>query len=241
MARQKLVDFLLTVDKQHVSDLVDILTDFGKGRGTLSATVKNVLISAKESNRPFTKKEIDLLLIEFQKYGGNTFANMVRSKNSLVSYHEILDDVFELLLSVGNTSQFTDEEKEQKIVSEKTEKKQPIITGQSSQKNKNGKEKVKINNATPTFTPTTTVVEKRELTPEEIKRAKKALKEARANYFSGNKAAKLSKSSKSTDKIIIKSDSKGNVEAIRQTKEQNDKAQKILKEIRESYYKDKKK
>ena len=132
-------------------------------------------------------------------------------------------------------------EKEQKIVREKTEKKQPIITGQSSQKNKNGKEKVKINNATPTFTPTTTVVEKRELTPEEIKRAKKALKEARANYFSGNKAAKLSKSSKSTDKIIIKSDSKGNVEAIRQTKEQNDKAQKILKEIRESYYKDKKK
>ena len=132
-------------------------------------------------------------------------------------------------------------EKEQKIVSEKTEKKQPIITGQSSQKNKNGKEKVKINNATPTFTPTTTVVEKRELTPEEIKRAKKALKEARASYFSGNKATKLSKSSKSTDKIIIKSDSKGNVEAIRQTKEQNDKAQKILKEIRESYYKDKKK
>lgn len=132
-------------------------------------------------------------------------------------------------------------EKEQKIVSEKTEKKQPIITGQSSQKNKNGKEKVKINNATPTFTPTATVVEKRELTPEEIKRAKKALKEARASYFSGNKATKLSKSSKSTDKIIIKSDSKGNVEAIRQTKEQNDKAQKILKEIRESYYKDKKK
>ena len=116
MARQKLVDFLLTLDKQHVSDLVDILTDFGKGRGTLSATVKNVLISAKESNRPFTKKEIDLLLIEFQKYGGNTFANMVRSKNSLVSYHEILDDVFKLLLSVGDTSQFTDEEKERKIV-----------------------------------------------------------------------------------------------------------------------------
>lgn len=132
-------------------------------------------------------------------------------------------------------------ERERQLQLEKTEKKQPIITGQSSQKNKNGKEKVKINNATPTFTPTTTVVEKRELTPEEIKRAKKALKEARASYFSGNKVAKLSKSSKSTDKIIIKSDSKGNVEAIRQTKEQNDKAQKILKEIRESYYKDKKK
>lgn len=116
MARQKLVDFLLTVDKHHVNDLVDILTDFSKGRGTLNATVKNVLISAKESNRSFTKKEINLLLIEFQKYGGNTFANVFRNKNNLVSYHEILDDVFKLLLSVGDTSQFTDEEKERKIV-----------------------------------------------------------------------------------------------------------------------------
>lgn len=130
MARQKLVDFLLTVDKQHVSDLVDILTDFGSGRIALNSTVKNVLISAKESNRPFAKKEIDLLLREFQKYGENTiyfstiyfssYTNMMRSimrsKNSLVSYHEILDNVFKLLLSVGNTSQFTDEEKEQKIV-----------------------------------------------------------------------------------------------------------------------------
>ena len=131
-------------------------------------------------------------------------------------------------------------ERERQLQLEKTEKKQPIITGQTSQKNKNGKEKVKINNATPTFTPTTTVVEKRELTPEEIKRAKKALKEARASYFSGNKSAKLSKSSKSTDKIIIKSDSKGNVEAIRHTKEESEKAQRILKEIRDSYYKNNK-
>nr|WP_314114453.1 hypothetical protein [uncultured Leptotrichia sp.] len=128
-------------------------------------------------------------------------------------------------------------EREQKLANERKEP----VTGQNSQKSKKGKEKVKISNATTTFTPTANVVEKRELTPEEIKRAKKALKEARASYFSGNKAAKLPKSSKSTDKIIIKSDRKGNVEAIRHTKEQSDKAQKILKEIRESYYKDKKK
>ena len=74
-----------------------------------------------------------------------------------------------------------------------------------------------------------------------MKRAKKALKAARASYFSGNKIAKPAKVPKSTDKITIKSDSKGNVEAVRHTKEQNDKAQKILKEIRESYYKDKNK
>ena len=122
-------------------------------------------------------------------------------------------------------------EREQKLANEKNERKEPV-TGQNSQKSKKGKEKVKISNVTTTFTPAANVVEKR---------AKKALKEARASYFSGNKAAKLPKSSKSTDKIIIKSDRKGNVEAIRHTKEQSDKAQKILKEIRESYYKDKKK
>ena len=100
MTRQELVDFLLTVDKQHIIDLVDIITDFGKGRSTLNSTVKDVLILAKESNRNFTKDEINLLLIEFQKYGGNTFANTLRSKDDLVSYHEILNDVFELLIGI---------------------------------------------------------------------------------------------------------------------------------------------
>ena len=114
MTRQELVDFLLTVDKQHIIDLVDIITDFGKGRSTLNSTVKDVLILAKESNRNFTKDEINLLLIEFQKYGGNTFANTLRSKDDLVSYHEILNDVFELL--IGNKNQLTNEEKEQKII-----------------------------------------------------------------------------------------------------------------------------
>ena len=114
MARQKLVDFLLTVDKRHIIDLVDIVTDFGNGRSTLNSSVKDVLIFAKESNRNFTNEEINLLLIEFQKYGGNTFANTLRSKDDLVSYHEILNDVFELL--TGNKNQLTNEEKEQKII-----------------------------------------------------------------------------------------------------------------------------
>lgn len=114
MARQELVDFLLTVDKQHIIDLVDIITDFGKGRSTLNSTVKDVLILAKESNRNFTKDEINLLLIEFQKYGGDTFANAIRSKDNLITYHEILNDVFELL--IGDKNQLTNEEKEQKII-----------------------------------------------------------------------------------------------------------------------------
>lgn len=114
MERQELVDFLLTVDKEHISDLVDIITDNGEGRSSLNSSVQDVLIFAKESNRDFTQEEIHLLLIEFQKYGGNTLVNTIRNKDNLVSYHEILNDVFVLL--IGNKNQLTDEEKEQKII-----------------------------------------------------------------------------------------------------------------------------
>ncbi|ERK48315.1 hypothetical protein [Leptotrichia wadei] len=139
------------------------------------------------------------------------------------------------------------EEKEKRITEERNERRQKaaeqkLQREQTAQDRQNKREKVKITNAAPVFTPEPEVIttEKHELTPEEVRKAKNALKEARASYFSGNKAAKPSKTSKNTDKIIIKSDSKGNVEAIRHTKEENAKAQRILKEIRDSYYKNSK-
>ncbi|MFC2737156.1 MAG: hypothetical protein ACFN25_03580 [Leptotrichia wadei] len=139
------------------------------------------------------------------------------------------------------------EEKEKRITEERNERRQKaaeqkLQREQTAQDRQNKREKVKITNAAPVFTPEpeVTTTEKHELTPEEVRKAKNALKEARASYFSGNKAAKPSKTSKNTDKIIIKSDNKGNVEAIRHTKEENAKAQRILKEIRDSYYKNSK-
>ena len=139
------------------------------------------------------------------------------------------------------------EEKEKRITEERNERRQKaaeqkLQREQTAQDRQNKREKVKITNAAPVFTPEpeVTTTEKHELTPEEVRKAKNALKEARASYFSGNKAAKPSKTSKNTDKIIIKSDSKGNVEVIRHTKEENTKAQRILKEIRDSYYKNSK-
>ena len=139
------------------------------------------------------------------------------------------------------------EEKEKRITEERNERRQKaaeqkLQREQTAQDRQNKREKVKITNAAPVFTPEpeVTTTEKHELTPEEVRKAQNALKEARASYFSGNKAAKPSKTSKNTDKIIIKSDSKGNVEAIRHTKEENAKAQRILKEIRDSYYKNSK-
>ena len=130
-------------------------------------------------------------------------------------------------------------ERERLLQQEKAEREKQSVVERKTPKVKDKKEKVRITDASSTYEPVPAPTVKRELTPEEIKRAKKALKAARASYFSGNKTAKPAKTPKSTDKIIIKSDSKGNVEAVRHTKEQNDKAQKILKEIRESYYKDK--
>ena len=139
------------------------------------------------------------------------------------------------------------EEKEKRITEERNERRQKaaeqkLQREQTAQDRQNKREKVKITNAAPVFTPEpeVTTTEKHELTPEEVRKAKNALKEARASYFSGNKAAKPSKTSKNTDKIIIKSDSKGNVEEIRHTKEENAKAQRILKEIRDSDYKNSK-
>ena len=139
------------------------------------------------------------------------------------------------------------EEKEKRITEERNERRQKaaeqkLQREQTAQDRQNKREKVKITNAAPVFTPEpeVTTTEKHELTPEEVRKAKNALKEARASYFSGNKAAKPSKTSKNTDKLIIKSDSKGNVEVIRHTKEENTKAQRILKEIRDSYYKNSK-
>ena len=108
-------------------------------------------------------------------------------------------------------------------------------------------EKVKIVDATQAHEPVPAapvVIVKRELTKEEIKRAKKALKEARASYFSGNKGPALAKSStKNKDKIVIRTDSKGNIELASNhtVKNKNDKAEKIIQEIKESYYKGKNK
>ena len=143
------------------------------------------------------------------------------------------------------------EAKEKRITEERNERRQTaaeqkLQRDQDKQDRQDKREKVKITNAAPVsvsepeVTAPAPVSEKRELTPEEIRRAKNALKEARASYLSGNKAAKPAKTPKNTDKVIIKSDSKGNVEAIRHTKEESEKAQRILKEIRDSYYKNNK-
>ena len=130
-------------------------------------------------------------------------------------------------------------EMEKYIIEKKPEKKQQAIETKPNVI-KEKKEKLRITDSVPVHEPVQAPVVRRELTKEELKRAKKALKEARASYYSGNKGSTFAKAPKTTDKIIIINTSRGNIEVAKHTpKETNDKADRVLKEIRDSYYKDK--
>ena len=143
---------------------------------------------------------------------------------------------------IGNKS-----DRNKLIIQKKPEKKQQIEEQKlQSSIVKEGALKVKIVDVTQDSesVPVAPVaVVKRELTKEEIKRARKALKEARASYYSGNKGSVLAKNStKNKDKIVIKPDGKGNIEVVsnQTVKNKNNKSEKIIQEIKDSYYKGKK-
>ena len=151
------------------------------------------------------------------------------------------------------------QEQQSQIVEDKSNKNKLIIQKSFEQKQqieepklqpsivKEKTAKVKIVDAVQSSEPVSSepvVVIKRELTKKELKQARKALKEARASYYSGNKGPALEKNSaKNTDKIVIKADGKGNIEVVtnRTVKNKNDKAEKIIQEIKDSYYKGKNK
>ena len=151
------------------------------------------------------------------------------------------------------------QEQQSQIVEDKSNKNKLIIQKSFEQKQqieepklqpsivKEKTPKVKIVDAVQNSEPVSSepvVVIKRELTKKELKQARKALKEARASYYSGNKGPALEKNSaKNTDKIVIKADGKGNIEVVtnRTVKNKNDKAEKIIQEIKDSYYKGKNK
>ena len=127
------------------------------------------------------------------------------------------------------------------VIQKKSEKQRKIVIQKFQSKITENPKKVRITdtvqNLEPVSEPVTIV--KRELTKQEIKQAKKALKEARASYYSGNKGPALAKNStKNTDKIVIKTDGKGNIQVVtnQTVKNKNHKSEKIIQEIKDSYY-----
>lgn len=112
----ELVDFLSNIDKSHIDELIDILTDFGSGRIALNSTVKDVLLNEKELSlcNTYSKEFIELIITEFQLYSGNSLINLIRK--NLVSYEETLNDVYTILCN--NSNQHSTQEKENHILQE---------------------------------------------------------------------------------------------------------------------------
>lgn len=112
----RLVDFLSNIDKSHIDELIDLLTDFGSGRIALNSTVKDVLLNEKELSlcNTYSKEFIELIITEFQLYAGNSLINLIRK--NLVSYEETLNYVYTILCD--NSNQHSIQEKENYILKE---------------------------------------------------------------------------------------------------------------------------
>lgn len=92
---------LLSAKPDEVDMLVDIITDFSRGRAGLDADIKKQLVQAKHSSRPagYEQQQLELLGHELQQFGGHSAMNLTRRflKKSAVPYAEIVNDVFQKL------------------------------------------------------------------------------------------------------------------------------------------------
>ena len=92
---------LLSAKADEVDMLVDIITDFSRGRAGLDADIKKRLVQAKHSSRPagYEQQQLELLGHELQQFGGHSAMNLTRRflKKSAVPYAEIVNDVYQKL------------------------------------------------------------------------------------------------------------------------------------------------
>ena len=65
---------LLSAKADEVDMLVDIITDFSRGRAGLDADIKKRLVQAKHSSRPagYEQQQLELLGHELQQFGGHS-------------------------------------------------------------------------------------------------------------------------------------------------------------------------
>ena len=86
----KLLKLLNACSPEDKAPLVNYITDNGDGRLLLDSDVRKKLVSAKKSGR-FGSDIDELLIEEIQRFGGNTWINVVRGEG--VSYEEVVQDV----------------------------------------------------------------------------------------------------------------------------------------------------
>ncbi|MEH6670314.1 hypothetical protein [Halopseudomonas sp.] len=89
-----LLKLLQQSDSKEVDFLVDVLTDNGAGRISLSSAVKDLLLHQK-AECLYTEDGLRFLLHEFQEFGGHSMVNFFRSEP--LPYPELLTDVHKKL------------------------------------------------------------------------------------------------------------------------------------------------
>lgn len=86
---------------EEVDVLVDIITDFARGRAGLDADDKKTLVQAKHASRPNGYSEDQLMLLghELQQFGGHSAFNLARRllQKPAIDYTEIVNDVYRKL------------------------------------------------------------------------------------------------------------------------------------------------
>jgi len=85
-----LADVLMSASADDIGLLIDIITDSGKGRISLSSSTCRQLSAAKE--REITEYDRGLVAEELTRFGGNSLMNIFRG-GSGVHYKELLGDV----------------------------------------------------------------------------------------------------------------------------------------------------
>jgi len=85
-----LADVLMSASTDDIGLLIDVITDSGKGRISLSSSVCRQLTAAKERGADETARAI--LAEELTRFGGNSLVNLFRG-GSGVAYRELLSDV----------------------------------------------------------------------------------------------------------------------------------------------------
>lgn len=101
----------------EIDVLVDVVTDFARGRAGLDADAKKFLIHAKHASRfdGYTQEQLRLLGHELQQFGGHSAMNLARRLlgKSAVAYAEIVDDVYRKLNARSTTGKtVADKERE---------------------------------------------------------------------------------------------------------------------------------
>lgn len=98
---QELLERLSGAKPEEIDGLVDVITDFGKGRAGLDTRHKKSLVLARYDSKKnrYDRTILTLVANELQSFGGHSAVNAARRLfgRSGVSYEEIVDDVFKKL------------------------------------------------------------------------------------------------------------------------------------------------